>query len=115
MPIVLLISALTSQLPLDGSLLGAVSLLARTDFAAQKISAGDAPIQALPTRLAYFLGANDPNKALKTTLKTEVDAEAWATLNSDASRPFAKPKTGRIAMKVVNHLGDEVMKVFGVS
>ena len=44
-----------------------------------------------------------------------VDAEAWATLNSDVSRPFDKPKTGLIAVKVINHLGDEVMKVFGVA
>ena len=66
-------------------------------------------------RQAYFLGASDPYKALKTTLKAEIDAEAWATLNSDVSRPFEKPKTGRIAVKVINHLGDEVMKVFGVN
>ncbi|WP_169979842.1 site-specific DNA-methyltransferase [Tautonia rosea] len=65
-------------------------------------------------RHAYFLGANDPYKSLKTTLKAEIDAEAWATLNSDTSRPFAKPKSGRIAVKVINHLGDEVMKVFRV-
>ena len=66
-------------------------------------------------RQAYFLGAADPYKALKTTLKAEIDAEAWATLNSEVSRPFDKPKTGRIAVKVINHLGDEVMKVFGVA
>ena len=65
-------------------------------------------------RQAYFLGAGDPYKSLKTTLKAEVDADAWATLNSDTSRPFPKPSTGRIAVKVINHLGDEVMKVFGV-
>ncbi len=65
-------------------------------------------------RHAYFLGANDPYKALKTTLKSEINEEAWATLNSDISRPFDKPKTGRIAVKVINHLGDEVMKVFRV-
>ena len=63
-------------------------------------------------RHAYFLGANDPYSALKTTLKAEINAEAWATLHSDTSRPFAKPKSGRIAVKVINHLGDEVMKVF---
>jgi adenine-specific DNA-methyltransferase len=63
-------------------------------------------------RHAYFLGANDPYGALKTTLKAEIDPEAWATLNSDTSRPFPKPKSGRIAVKVINHLGDEVMKVF---
>ncbi len=66
-------------------------------------------------RHAYFLGANDPYSALKTTLKAEINEEAWATLNSDTSRPFTKPSTGRIAVKVINHLGDEVMKVFKVA
>ena len=65
-------------------------------------------------RHAYFLGANDPYSALKTTLKAEIDPEAWASLNSDTSRPFDKPAKGRIAVKVINHLGDEVMKVFRV-
>ncbi|CAM3795818.1 hypothetical protein DEFR109230_12305 [Deinococcus frigens] len=65
-------------------------------------------------RHAYFLGAQDPYTALKTTLKAEVDAEAWSSLNSDTSRPFGKPETGRIAVKVINHLGDEVMKVYRV-
>jgi adenine-specific DNA-methyltransferase len=65
-------------------------------------------------RHAYFLGANDPYGALKTTLKAEINPEAWETLNSDTSRPFPKPKSGRIAVKVINHLGDEVMKVFKV-
>ncbi|WP_260404268.1 site-specific DNA-methyltransferase [Pseudomonas sp. RIT778] len=66
-------------------------------------------------RHAYFLGANDPYKALKTTLKAEIDRDAWATLNSDTSRPFPKPSNGRFAVKVINHLGDEVMKVFKVN
>ncbi|MBU2624550.1 MAG: site-specific DNA-methyltransferase [candidate division Zixibacteria bacterium] len=65
-------------------------------------------------RHAYFLGANDPYKSLKTTLKAEINEDAWATLNSDVSRPFDKPESGRIAVKVINHLGDEVMKVFKV-
>lgn len=65
-------------------------------------------------RHAYFLGAEDPYKALKTTLKAEIDEDAWASLNSDTSRPFLKPASGRIAVKVINHLGDEVMKVFRV-
>ncbi|HNW36639.1 MAG TPA: site-specific DNA-methyltransferase, partial [Candidatus Ozemobacteraceae bacterium] len=65
-------------------------------------------------RHAYFLGANDPYSALKTTLKAEINAEAWETLKSDTSRPFEKPKNGRVAVKVINHLGDEVMKVFRV-
>ena len=63
-------------------------------------------------RQAYFLGANDPYKSLKTTLRAEIDPDAWATLHSDTSRPFPKPQSGRIAVKVINHLGDEVMKVF---
>jgi adenine-specific DNA-methyltransferase len=66
-------------------------------------------------RHAYFLGANDPYKALKTTLKAEINEDAWATLSSDTSRPFDKPASGRIAVKVINHLGDEVMKVFRVT
>lgn len=65
-------------------------------------------------RHAYFLGANDPYKQLKTTLKAEIDEEVWATLNRATSRPFNRPESGRIAVKVINHFGDEVMKVFGV-
>jgi adenine-specific DNA-methyltransferase len=65
-------------------------------------------------RHAYFLGANDPYGALKTTLKAEIDPDAWATLHGDTSRSFDKPAKGRIAVKVINHLGDEVMKVFKV-
>ena len=65
-------------------------------------------------RHAYFLGANDPYSALKTTLKAEINREVWETLHSDISRPFHKPTKGRIAVKVINHLGDEVMKVFRV-
>jgi adenine-specific DNA-methyltransferase len=65
-------------------------------------------------RHAYFLGANDPYKSLKTALQAEIDEEAWATLYSDTSRPFARPEGRRIAVKVINHFGDEVMKVFGV-
>jgi len=63
-------------------------------------------------RHAYFLGTNDPYKALKTTLKAEVDQEAWDTLRRSVSRPFSKPASGRIAIKVINHLGDEAMRVF---
>ena len=65
-------------------------------------------------RHAYFLGANDPYKSLRTTLKAEINQEAWETLHSDTSRPFARPTSGRIAVKVINHLGDEVMKVFRI-
>ena len=65
-------------------------------------------------RHAYFLGANDPYKALKMTLRADINEEAWASLNSDTSRPFDKPRSKRIAVKVINHLGDEVMKVFAL-
>jgi len=66
-------------------------------------------------RHAYFLGANDPYSSLKTTLKAEINKEAWDSLHSDTSRPFPKPASGRIAVKVINHLGDEVMKVFKIN
>ena len=65
-------------------------------------------------RHAYFLGAGDPYESLKTTLNTEIDKAAWATLHQATSRPFPKPTSGRIAVKVINHLGDEVMKVLRV-
>jgi adenine-specific DNA-methyltransferase len=65
-------------------------------------------------RHAYFLGANDPYKSLKAALQTEVDREAWETLYRAKSRPFPRPETGKIAVKVINHFGDEVMKVFRV-
>lgn len=63
-------------------------------------------------RQAYFTGGNDPYKKLKRALKAEIDREAWASLNSTQSRPFPKPKTGKIAIKVINHYGDEVLKVY---
>jgi adenine-specific DNA-methyltransferase len=65
-------------------------------------------------RHAYFLGANSPYDSLKKTLNTQINEDAWASLNSDTSRPFDRPESGRIAVKVINHLGDEVMKVFRV-
>ena len=65
-------------------------------------------------RQAYVLGQNDPYTTIKTSLKSEIDQEAWESLNSDTSVPFAKPSTGRIAVKVINHLGDEVMTVYRV-
>ncbi len=65
-------------------------------------------------RHAYFLGANDPYKSLKTSLRDEIDEDAWASLHRDISRPFDKPESGQFAVKVINHFGDEVMKVFRV-
>lgn len=65
-----------------------------------------------PPRL--FSWCHDPYKSLKTALQAEIDEDAWATLYSDTSRPFPRPESKRIAVKVINHFGDEVMKVFRV-
>ncbi|MBC6436849.1 MAG: site-specific DNA-methyltransferase [Rhodobacteraceae bacterium] len=65
-------------------------------------------------RQAYFPGANIPWKHLQATLKAEVDADAWDQLKRTTSRPFPRPASGRVAVKVINHLGDEVMKVLKV-
>jgi adenine-specific DNA-methyltransferase len=64
-------------------------------------------------RQAYFVG-NDPYDGLKRALKAEIDETAWAELNSTISRPFPRPDHGRICVKVINHFGDEVQKVFQV-
>jgi adenine-specific DNA-methyltransferase len=66
-------------------------------------------------RDAYFTGAEDPYKNLKRALRADIDEEAWATLYRTRSRPFPLPSTGRIAVKVINHYGDEVMKTYEVS
>ena len=65
-------------------------------------------------RHAYFLGADDPYDKLKRALRADIDEAAWASLNSTVSRPFPRPASGRIAVKVINHYGDEILKVHGV-
>ena len=65
-------------------------------------------------RHAYFLGGKDPYEKLKSALKAEIDPDSWASLYSTISRPFAPPKSGRIAVKVINHYGDEALRVFRV-
>jgi adenine-specific DNA-methyltransferase len=65
-------------------------------------------------RHAYFTGGDKPYERLQKTLRADIDEDAWATLYSTVSRPFPKPETGRIAVKVINHYGDEVMKVYEV-
>jgi adenine-specific DNA-methyltransferase len=65
-------------------------------------------------RHCYFTGGGDPYKKLKTALKAEVDADAWAGLYGTVSQPFPAPSTGKIAVKVINDYGDEVMKIFEV-
>jgi len=65
-------------------------------------------------RHCYFTGGQDPYKRLKSVLKADIDEEAWATLHRTESRPFSRPESGRIAVKVINDYGDEVLKVFEV-
>jgi len=65
-------------------------------------------------RHAYFTGADEPYEKLKRALRAEIDEGTWSTLYSTRSRPFAAPEQGRIAVKVINHYGDEVLKVFEV-
>ena len=65
-------------------------------------------------RHAYFTGADDPYDRLRKALKADTSDEAWAKVNSTISRPFPRLLTGKIAVKVINHYGDEVMKVFAV-
>lgn len=64
---------------------------------------------------AYFLGADKPYEKLKKALKADINEEVWEELYSTISRPFPKPKTGKIAVKVINHYGDEVMKIVEIS
>lgn len=66
-------------------------------------------------RHAYFTGADEPYDKLKRALKAEIDEQAWSSIYSTLSRPFKKPETGKIAIKVINHYGDEVLKVFDIS
>jgi adenine-specific DNA-methyltransferase len=65
-------------------------------------------------RHAYFTGAEEPYDKLKRALRAEIDEAAWSSLYSTVSQPFAKPESGKIAIKVINHYGDEVLKVFSV-
>jgi adenine-specific DNA-methyltransferase len=65
-------------------------------------------------RHAYFTGKDQPYDKLKRALRAEIDDAAWSSLYSTTSRPFPRPDTGRIAVKVINHYGDEVLKVFPV-
>jgi adenine-specific DNA-methyltransferase len=65
-------------------------------------------------RHAYFCGADEPYEKLKRALRAEIDEAAWSSLYSTKSRPFEVPKKGKIAVKVINHYGDEVLKVYAV-
>jgi adenine-specific DNA-methyltransferase len=66
-------------------------------------------------RHAYFTGAGDPYERLRKALRVDIDEAAWSTLYSTVSRPFDPPSTGKIAVTVINHYGDEVMHVYDVA
>ena len=70
--------------------------------------------EAFFARQVYFPGREDVYKAFKVFLKNDIDEEEWASVARSVSRPFARPKSGQIAVKVINHFGDEVMKIFEV-
>jgi adenine-specific DNA-methyltransferase len=59
--------------------------------------------------------APTPTPGLKRALRAEIDQQAWDSLHSTRSRPFPVPNSGKIAVKVINHYGDEVLKVFEVN
>jgi adenine-specific DNA-methyltransferase len=65
-------------------------------------------------RHAYFTGADQPYEKLQRALRAEIDEAVWSALYSTTSYPFEPPKTGKIAVKVINHYGDEVLKVYEV-
>jgi adenine-specific DNA-methyltransferase len=65
-------------------------------------------------RHCYFTGDQDPYERLKRALKADIDEDAWESLYRTESRPFPRPDTGKIAVKVINDYGDEVMKIFAV-
>lgn len=93
---------------------GAIESSSADDIAAWFVDT-DYDYESFFVRQAYFPGqTSDPYKALKVTLRTDIDEEAWASLKRTRSRPFQRPASGRVAVKVINHLGDEVMKVVGV-
>lgn len=71
--------------------------------------------ESFRVRHAYFLGADDPYEKLRRALRAEIDEAAWSTLYTTKSRPFPVPETGEIAVKVINHYGDEVLRRYSVS
>ncbi len=71
--------------------------------------------EAFFVRQAYFTGADRPYDALKRTLRAEVDESVWESIYGAISRPFQIPSGGKIAIKVINHYGDEVLKVYDLN
>jgi adenine-specific DNA-methyltransferase len=65
-------------------------------------------------RQAYFTGADDPYENLRRALRAGVAEMVWNSLYTTTSVPFEKPQSGKIAVKVINHYGAEVLKVYTV-
>jgi adenine-specific DNA-methyltransferase len=65
-------------------------------------------------RHAYFTGADKPMQKLEKAMKSDINEDAWESIYGTTSRPFKNPTSGKIAIKVINHYGDEVLKVFEV-
>lgn len=70
--------------------------------------------QSFFVRHAYFTGADKPFEKLKKTLRAEIDEDAWESIYSTVSRPFNTPSSPKVAVKIINHYGDEVLKVYDV-
>ena len=87
----------------------------RTDKVALWMIDTDYDGEGFFVRHCYFTGGQDPYKRLKTALKADINEEAWESLYSTVSRPFPRPSTGSIAVKVINDYGDEVVKVYKVA
>ena len=87
----------------------------RTDKVALWMIDTDYDDESFFVRHCYFTGGQDPYKRLKTALKADINEEAWKSLYATVSRPFPKPSTGSIAVKVINDYGDEVVKVYEVT
>ena len=71
--------------------------------------------EAFIVRHAYFTGGGDPYERLRKTLRADIDEEAWSALYATRSRPFHAPDTGKVAVKVINHYGDEVLRVYDLA
>ncbi|MGG1574529.1 site-specific DNA-methyltransferase [Fictibacillus sp. NRS-1165] len=66
-------------------------------------------------RHAYFLGNDKQLEKLKRALKADIDSHVLDSIHSTKSREFKRPTTGKIAIKVINYFGDEVLKVFHIN
>ena len=86
------------------------------EFVAVVVGSLESEFLVLPTGTGFieYSVFESGYEALKRALKADIDEEAWATLHTTVSRPFAKPASGKICVKVINHFGDEVQKVFNV-